>query len=598
MIRPIRSLPLLCLLLLTGCGMEPPADALRLTHGVLTLGPERNVQARWPAIAIELPDHWTLERRRRATEGWYRFEQHFDERPTAQGILLLYARLNVQVWVNDVLVGQVGRFSPPIARNNSASLFYPIPDSAWRVGQNRIDIRFGTTLGYRGVLGEIWLGSVAELLPRSNLLRLVGSDLVRAMIVICVVLSLVLFRSAASGVRGTDGDFAFGLGTLMLGAAASGAFFVESPIPSRVFEWAIGSLICWTPLVFTLGLHRVTGVVIPIRERIAIAFFAAATALLWMLWLALSTIFAGYVIYLLAYGAWWQTISRPLAAVLILGLLVSATAVGQLSSFDLRMFIVPLGIGWFVTQRTFRAMSDLSELNQSLEFRIAEREAALQEQHLRLIQLEHERTISAERERLMRELHDGTGGQLVSALAMARSARPDPARMAGMLQEALDDLRLTIESMDPEATDLPTVLGLLREPIERRLAEAGITLEWAVGDAGSGQVLSHEATLHVVRIVQEAATNTIKHSNATRLLVRTRSEREVTADGDHIVLEIQDDGHADALARKGGRGLKNMRERAAALGGELRFDAGTEGTLVQLTMPCIPNSGDPMARGA
>jgi signal transduction histidine kinase len=73
--------------------------------------------------------------------------------------------------------------------------------------------------------------------------------------------------------------------------------------------------------------------------------------------------------------------------------------------------------------------------------------------------------------------------------------------------------------------------------------------------------------LTAYRLIQEGLTNTIKHAAASRADIRVRY------DGDHVEIEVRDDGRGIAsTSNGGGHGLLGMRERVTIYGGEL--DAG------------------------
>ena len=100
--------------------------------------------------------------------------------------------------------------------------------------------------------------------------------------------------------------------------------------------------------------------------------------------------------------------------------------------------------------------------------------------------------------------------------------------------------------------------------------------------------------LHVLRVVQEALTNAVKHAGATRLRVRVDHDESGA-----LFVDVTDNGVGMAsigrAARNGGRGVENMRERARSLGGELDLTAGDSGTSVRLRMPAV---GPSAPRGA
>ena len=97
---------------------------------------------------------------------------------------------------------------------------------------------------------------------------------------------------------------------------------------------------------------------------------------------------------------------------------------------------------------------------------------------------------------------------------------------------------------------------------------------------GELAALSPAVDAAVYRIVQESVTNTMRHSNATRIDVAVR------AGDDAIEVTVHDNGTGARLPRFGpGHGVRGMRERAEALGGSLIVHAGPGGWRVQATLP-------------
>jgi len=191
------------------------------------------------------------------------------------------------------------------------------------------------------------------------------------------------------------------------------------------------------------------------------------------------------------------------------------------------------------------------------------------------------RRVEAERTRIARELHDVLAHTLAAvnvqttAAAAAMDSRPDVARESlararASTRSALADLRTTLHLMrdDPARTPAPTLDRL--DDIVGVAKAAGIDVALDV-DVPSG--LSDGVELAAFRIVQEATTNTIRHSDARHLAITIRS------DAGPLCIEVTDDG--PAIAGRGdqpaGLGLLGMRERTDALGGTLEHGPTTGG---------------------
>jgi integral membrane sensor domain MASE1/two-component sensor histidine kinase len=199
------------------------------------------------------------------------------------------------------------------------------------------------------------------------------------------------------------------------------------------------------------------------------------------------------------------------------------------------------------------------------------------------IHSQRQRLLFLERERLMREVHDGLGGQLVSVLSMVERGLSTPNEVAEALRRAIDDIRIVIDSLDPDTTDLPTSLGKLRARLEPLLRRNGIELRWSVEDVPGLETIPPETVLSVLRIIQEAVTNMLRHANADSV------ELEITSSGvepRQLHVSIRDDGQGiPENIHSGGRGIANMKSRADQLGAVLRFEGTKSGTRIDLTIP-------------
>lgn len=228
--------------------------------------------------------------------------------------------------------------------------------------------------------------------------------------------------------------------------------------------------------------------------------------------------------------------------------------------------------------------------NEELEEHVARKSRELEHSYARLRESEQDAARAQERARLLRDMHDGLGAQLMTALRGVERGALGPADLARALQEGLDELRLLMDSTDL-GHYLPAALAAWRNRWDSRLLAAGVSLAWNVDESLDQVQLSSDAALQVMRILQEAAANIVKHSHARQMTLDTRVETGGTQA--LLCIEITDDGigmSGDAT-RPGARGLKNMRHRAAQIGAEIAMGprpASQPGTRVVLRVPLGP----------
>jgi two-component system, NarL family, sensor histidine kinase UhpB len=204
-----------------------------------------------------------------------------------------------------------------------------------------------------------------------------------------------------------------------------------------------------------------------------------------------------------------------------------------------------------------------------------------------------------ERRRLGRELHDELGqlvtGIRLEAAALARSAhRADAtaaAEAAGRIEGAAARvaalLGARLRDLDPPDLAPHGLVAALRARVAAWEREAGVPcILSVVGPVGG---LEAPVKLAAYRVVQEALTNAARHARASRVRVRVGRLPGTLGRGDMLEVSVEDDGAGPRPGPDPGRGLAGLRERVAALDGELSVTAGPHrGTRVTARLPIFP----------
>jgi len=126
-----------------------------------------------------------------------------------------------------------------------------------------------------------------------------------------------------------------------------------------------------------------------------------------------------------------------------------------------------------------------------------------------------------EREQLLRDVHDGFGSQLAGVRMMAEQGRIQPGQLADYLQEISADLHLVVDTLSQNNVSLAEAMHDLRYRVERRYSGSGINFAWNLALAGM-PVLSSRVILQLLRIVQEALHNALRHARASHITVAAR----------------------------------------------------------------------------
>ncbi len=274
------------------------------------------------------------------------------------------------------------------------------------------------------------------------------------------------------------------------------------------------------------------------------------------------------------------------AVVMLIPAISIADLIGSLKVTPLSLNMAPLGILalsvllllGFV--RRARVLSRrLEHANALLDARIAEKQAELETTAALLRQREAEAAVQGERSRIMRDLHDGLGSQLMSIMLSARVGIAEPAVVAEGLQAVIDEMRLMVDSMDSVGESLSAALATFKARVQPRIESTGIAFDWqedaaiaTLSDFGPRDVLQ------IFRVLQEAVTNALKHAECSRIAVNA-----VVSDH-RLVLQIEDDGKGITTRGQAGRGLTNMRLRAASVQGEVIVEPGKDGTGTRITL--------------
>jgi signal transduction histidine kinase len=238
-----------------------------------------------------------------------------------------------------------------------------------------------------------------------------------------------------------------------------------------------------------------------------------------------------------------------------------------------------LTLAYIVLVRFRVANAALSDLLGSLATRMAQKEDELRRSYVRLEQLAREQERVAERGRILRDMHDGVGAHLSSAIRQLQSGRADGQQILATLRDALEQLKLSVDVMGLPRGDINALLAGLRYRLEPRFAASDVQLQWDVQELAPMPRLDAVAMRHLQFMVFEALSNVLQHARATTL----RIEAVCLAGGAR--LRIVDDGRGFDVRTPAGRGLNTLRERAAAIGAQVTVVSRPGRTVVEICLP-------------
>jgi hypothetical protein len=237
-------------------------------------------------------------------------------------------------------------------------------------------------------------------------------------------------------------------------------------------------------------------------------------------------------------------------------------------------------MGAVIVLRYAGALREAEQLNRELDARVQAKAQALETLYVEHAALQQKRTLDAERERILRDMHDGVGGQLVALMAASQRRDLSSTELQASASAALRDLRWMIDSLDVEVSDLAVALASFASRVRPMLEQAGLQLQLDTGSLPDGIALPPERLLQLFRFFDEALQNVMKHAQAGTVVLAA-----AVIDG-CVALSLRDDGRGfDPDRQHGGRGIQHLRRRAAALDADLKIASGPGGTELRLYMP-------------
>lgn len=573
--------------------------------------------AAWQSVA--LPDAWRLEQR---SGTWtYRLSLPtcgagsagasvacLDPHPGA-ALWIPRVGCSVVLWVNGQVVVRLAEIEGAYVNRGLRPILQTIPPallrSARQGGDNDVRLVVSSPVAQVGGLSRLWVGTEASLnvrhalrdifltsgpmatLSMSLLLTLAGVWVALRITPEAWLFSVVSFVWGLReglwliGPRHLAWDLAADLGDVAAGAALlTASLTLLSLLDERAPIWRRLILTAWA-LVPVLVWWRVGHSSLEARPWVLAWFYLAHALGAW-----------GMVIII---GAWWRKPSWPTAWIWLGCAATGAIATVENwhdkdsldpSSFEhlrLAPFISLSALFVtcvFVYVRVRAALALEADHKETMRREIEAQRLELEALHARERERAQAEAVIDERARIVRDMHDGLGSQLIGMLSSVEAGAFTRDELLDELNEALNQLRLTIDSLEPMGEDLSSLLGQLRYRLDARLRKAGFKVMWEVVSMPVEARLSASHINHLQRLLYETFSNVIKHSGAASVWVHASHDK---TSGRHTIV-VRDDGRGFEAGRPGGRGLKNLAHRAAQLGADLEvLSRPGQGTSVSLS---------------
>lgn len=505
---------------------------------------------------------------------------------------------NYQAWINGSLHYGAGRMELADMTYHGRAYrgIHRLSAGDLQPGLNTITYILASHEGTGGFfVAEPTLGAYDDVVGTFRLRRFLLNDY----LLICTVIGFTVAALAFTAwARGGRQPYLFWLG--MLSFAWAGMLFHEDwtnpPIGGRLFMNLVVPFGLMLPAAWLNLANSWAGRRLPFVAPVSVALWVLCVIVfvggnlvdpadelgpnaLW-LFSAISAVgFAGIIAWKMTWIArdrFWEA-----AIFLLLAFMTLRDALGRMldlnigtqTDYALPFLLVALAASFVA--RNIRLFRSSEEINTLLKDQLDDRTAELAFAHEREKKFLREQAHQDERRRIMADMHDGLGSQLMSMLLSARRGKADPDSVASGIQSAIDEMRLMIDSMDSVGESLSAALALFRERAHSRVVAAGFGFDWVDETAGNLPQLPPRAVLQVFRILQEAVTNALKHSDGDTI--------RIYLSRDHI--SVSDNGSELGDERPGGRGMTNMAARAGSIGGSFDLRREGERTVARLTLP-------------
>ncbi len=205
----------------------------------------------------------------------------------------------------------------------------------------------------------------------------------------------------------------------------------------------------------------------------------------------------------------------------------------------------------------------------------------------RVAELEKQKAIDKERQRISREMHDDIGAGLTQITLMSEAVKRNYNKqqeldeIASISRQLVSNMGEIIWSLNPENKTLEQLYAYLRDQLGKLLEYSGIDYKISFPENGHNILLSNEQRRNMLLVTKEIVHNAIKHAHAKKISIESKLHEST------ISFRISDDGIGfDPDMAKGGNGLRNIQTRIAELGGTIEIQtAPTSGCSFKYNIP-------------
>jgi signal transduction histidine kinase len=511
------------------------------------------------------------------------------------------------VRINGALLGEVQTSTPETTVRHARPYMMQIPPKILQAGVNRLEVEWGARESLT-LVSRVFVGPMSVIAPNFERRLFWQNDMAQVSFVYALVVAVILL--GIYSLRRHQRSY------LLLGLSAIGCaivFFVYflPPMPAGLYPYwrllhiggiALFSQCAWLFLILETQpdnrwfprLCQSWGLLGPFAYLMNFwindnSFFRTFEGV-WGVTAGLIGLYpVGLLLISVVKKRSWRKLVFLLATILaivvgVLDMLLQSSGASKFGNYGYTLQVVS---SVWLTALTSVLISDfIASLSQQdtqrrlMEQRLTQQQSELGKMYESTQQIEREKAALEERQRIMQDIHDGLGSQLITSLALSERGGLSRDQTSLLLRECIDDLRLAIDTMSGNDDQFSVAAGNLRFRMEPRLRAAGITLKWDSASFSDDCVIPAGQTLPLLRIMQEIITNALKHAQAQHLSVSLRSTSS------ELLIEISDDGVGfDFNQVRKGKGLNGIEKRARGLGAKLTLTSHPKLTTLHLILP-------------
>ena len=590
----------------TSARADPPSQIRVIDQALSVVGTEGRVRFDDSARVVRLPDDWSETHPGFAGTVWYRATFRLADAVGSDELLAVYierACSNLHVHLNGALIFSGGRMVEPVTRNCSRPQLVTLPPALLRTGDNVLDVR---VLGHplqrvssrqaAAGLSAIEVGPQSALQAEHAARLFWGVRWVDISSLVLIGVGCVLI--AVGWLNRREVYFTY-LGWLCLAWVVMSLMSSAADLPwsNDVSEfmlcsfWAVLLALAVQFFLSFAGLRSrvienvaaLQWVVLPTSLILAGADHLFAMSLFWYFVLTLE-LTAVMGIYLAVTRRQRPQDFGPMALTIVAGGLALVielavqTGFMPMPPFSLLVIVLPLLLGGVGT-RLFLMFAHALHATEEDRNRLArELRTLTNEFDVRVETMTSQRVeqfTERERKRIASDLHDDLGAKLLTIVHTS-----DPGRVPQLAREALEEMRLSVRGLAGRPVRLDDALADWRAETMVRLGQARIEALWDHDVDIQPHMLPARLFMQLTRVLREAVSNVIKHSEASRCEVRC------AVDDGSLVLTVRDNGRGIAVDLHRGQGMSSMKRRAKRMNGQCLVESRPGyGVVISLTVP-------------